>query len=170
MLNNKQKRFCQEYVVDLNGTQAAIRAGYSKKTANVKASQLLAIVNIQQEISKLQQKISEKTSINAEWVLNNFKEISERCMQKTPVMKYNRTEKCMEQVVDENGEGVWQFDANGANRANELLGRHLGMFNDKLQLDGDIKFEMILVDGKPNGKSDSKSDSKHDKNTESLED
>ena len=134
MLNEKQKRFCQEYIIDLNATQAAIRAGYSKKTAAAHACRLLKNVNIQPEISKLQEKRLEKTEISAEWVLNNFKEISERCMQKTPVMRFNRTEKCMEQITDENGEGVWQFDANGANRANELIGKHLGMFNEKFDV------------------------------------
>ena len=138
ILTDKQQRFCQEYVIDLNATQAAKRAGYSEKTANEQGCQLLAKLNIQEEISKLQAQIAKKTELNAEWVLNNLKEISERCMQKTPAMKFNRTEKCMEQVTDENGEGVWQFDANGANRANELIGKHLGMFTKTLDVNMNI--------------------------------
>lgn len=51
-LNPRQQRFCQEYVVDLNGTQAAIRAGYSPKSAKVTASRLLAKANIQQFLSE----------------------------------------------------------------------------------------------------------------------
>jgi phage terminase small subunit len=133
-LTEKQKRFCQEYISDLNATQAAIRAGYSEKTAKVIGCENLTKPNIQIEISKLQAEIAEKNGVSVQWVLNNFKEIVERCMQKTPVMKFNRAEKCMEQVRDENGEGIWQFDANGANRANELIGKHIGMFTEKLDV------------------------------------
>ena len=49
-LNPKQAAFVKEYLVDRNGTQAAIRAGYSAKTANVKGAQLLAIVSIKQAV------------------------------------------------------------------------------------------------------------------------
>jgi len=52
-LTDKQDRFCQEYIIDLNATQAAIRAGYSKKTARIKGCKLLTKANIQIEIQKL---------------------------------------------------------------------------------------------------------------------
>ena len=52
--NNKQQKFAQEYVIDCNGTQAAIRAGYSAKTADSKAAQLLVIVRVKQEIERIQ--------------------------------------------------------------------------------------------------------------------
>ena len=51
-LTEKQKRFAEEYLIDLNATQAAIRAGYSAKTANEQGSRLLANVSIQKAISK----------------------------------------------------------------------------------------------------------------------
>jgi phage terminase small subunit len=54
MLNNKQRAFVTEYVKDWNGTQAAIRAGYSKRTANEQAAQLLAKLSIQEEIGRIQ--------------------------------------------------------------------------------------------------------------------
>lgn len=59
-LNDKQKRFCEEYLIDLNATQAAIRAGYSKKTAFIIGFENLRKPNIQQFISVIQQKISDK--------------------------------------------------------------------------------------------------------------
>ena len=60
-------------------------------------------------------------------------------MQKKPVMKFNREEKCMKQVVDEEtGEGVWQFDSAGTNRALELIGRHLALFVDKTEHSGTV--------------------------------
>jgi len=56
MLNERQKLFCKEYVKDRNGTQAAIRAGYSEHTANEQASQLLAKLSIREEIKKRSEK------------------------------------------------------------------------------------------------------------------
>ncbi len=59
-LTAKQERFCQEYVIDLNATQAAIRAGYSEKTAKEQGSRLLTNVNLQKRITKLQKERFEK--------------------------------------------------------------------------------------------------------------
>lgn len=52
-MTDKQARFCEEYMIDLNATQAAIRAGYSPKTANEQAARLLANVSIQNRIAQL---------------------------------------------------------------------------------------------------------------------
>ncbi|TNE38296.1 MAG: terminase small subunit [Sphingomonadales bacterium] len=68
----KQQRFVEEYLIDLNGTQAAIRAGYSAKTANEQASRLLAKVNVQKAVAEAQAKRSEKTGIDAAWVLTRL--------------------------------------------------------------------------------------------------
>ena len=70
-LTDKQALFCQEYLVDLNATQAAIRAGYSVKTASVIAAQNLSKLNIQETITELKNKRSEKTEVDAAWVLNH---------------------------------------------------------------------------------------------------
>ena len=63
-LTSKQERFCEEYVVDLNATQAAIRAGYSKKTANRIASQNLSKLDIQNKIEELKKGISKRNNIS----------------------------------------------------------------------------------------------------------
>ncbi len=63
MLTDKQKRFCEEYIIDLNGAQSAIRAGYAEGSARVEASRLLSNDNIQDYISELQQKKSEELNI-----------------------------------------------------------------------------------------------------------
>ena len=55
-LTSRQEQFCQEYLIDLNGTQAAIRAGYSEKTANEIASENLAKPNIQARVAELKAK------------------------------------------------------------------------------------------------------------------
>lgn len=64
ILNAKQKRFSEEYVVDSNATQAAIRAGYSKKTAKEQGSRLLTKVHVKDYISKLQEQILERSKMN----------------------------------------------------------------------------------------------------------
>ena len=75
-LNPKQIAFCEQYVIDLNATQAAIRAGYSAKTANVKASQLLAIVNIQEYIKELRDKASKRNEISLDRVVQELTKLA----------------------------------------------------------------------------------------------
>lgn len=71
-LNEKVLTFCEEFIVDLNGTQAAIRAGYSAKTAHVQASRLLTNAKVQEKIAELQQLRSKRTAITADMVLNEL--------------------------------------------------------------------------------------------------
>ncbi len=75
-LTAKQRRFCEEYVTDLNATQAAIRAGYSPKRASEQAYQLLQKTTVQALIQQLQEKLSEKTQISAEKVIHEFAKIA----------------------------------------------------------------------------------------------
>ena len=67
-LTNKQKAFCREYVIDHNGTQAAIRAGYSKKTANEQAARLLAKVSVKDYIARLEREMRVDTTMTVEKV------------------------------------------------------------------------------------------------------
>ncbi|WP_273761548.1 terminase small subunit [Aeromonas hydrophila] len=75
--NAKHERFCHEYVIDLNGTQAAIRAGYSAKTANRIANQLLSKLDIQSRIAELKSARNEELKIDANYVLRRLVEIDE---------------------------------------------------------------------------------------------
>lgn len=68
-LSPKQQRFCEEYLVDLNATQAAIRAGYSKKTAQEQSSRLLSNVIVAGCIQQLQVAQSKRTKITADAIL-----------------------------------------------------------------------------------------------------
>ena len=68
-LTAKQEIFCLEYLKDLNATQAAIRAGYSENTANSQAGRLLVNVSVQNRISELKSERSERTRIDADWLL-----------------------------------------------------------------------------------------------------
>lgn len=133
MLNPKQERFCQEYVIDLNGTQAAIRAGYSERSARQIADQNLSKLDIQNKIKELQSEIGNKLGVDAAWIISRLKEVAERCMTAEPVM------------TKVNGEsiesGEYKFDASGANRALELLGKHVGIF----EKDNEQKDRSIVV-------------------------
>lgn len=71
-LTDKQQTFVDEYLLDLNGTQAAIRAKYSAKTANEQAARLLAKVSVQEAIAEQMAARSKKTGIDAEWLLKRL--------------------------------------------------------------------------------------------------
>lgn len=75
-LTAKQKTFVQEYLIDLNATQAAIRAGYSKKTAEQQASRLLSNVKVQEAVQVAMDKRAEKVEISAEQVLQRWIDIA----------------------------------------------------------------------------------------------
>ena len=76
-LTPKQELFCREYLKDLNATQAAIRAGYSVKTANRIAAQLLSKLDIQNRIVELKTKRNEEVGIDAAYVLRRLTEIDQ---------------------------------------------------------------------------------------------
>jgi phage terminase small subunit len=119
-LTPKQDRFVAEYLVDLNATQAAIRAGYSKKTADVQGPRLLGNVRISDEITRRRTAISEKLEITQEWVIKKLVDNVERAMQAEPVLS-----------VDGTPTGVYNYAGSVANGALTLLGKHLGMFVDR---------------------------------------
>ena len=101
-LTPKQAQFVQEYLVDLNGTQAAIRAGYSQRGATVQASWLLANPKVQLAVQQAVVARVERTQIDQDWVLDNLRQ----------------------NMLGAIAEG----DRQSANRALELIGRHLRMF------------------------------------------
>lgn len=120
-MTGKEQKFCNEYLIDLNATQAAIRAGYSKKTATAIGHENLTKPHIQEYISAKRLELAAKTGLTQVWVLNRFKDISDRCMQAEPVMVRND-----EGIFVESGE--YRFDSSGANKATEMIGKHLGFF------------------------------------------
>jgi phage terminase small subunit len=154
-LNNRQQAFVQEYLIDLNATQAAIRAGYSAKTAAEQGYDLLRKPQVQAAVSAALKEREKETKINAGYVLRGAAELFERCMQKTPVMYFDRVEKEYAQetatIVDEDsGEvrevGVWKFDATGAAAALNILGKHVDIqaFKEKQEVEhkGKVVYEI----------------------------
>lgn len=109
-LNPKQQRFVAEYLTDLNATQAAIRAGYSEKTAAVIGCENLKKPNIAAAIAEGQAKTAGALEITAEKVLRDLEEVRTKALS----------------------EG--QFSP--AVRAIELCGKHIGMFADKMEHSG----------------------------------
>lgn len=76
-LDSRQRRFCEEYLKDLNGTDAAIRAGYSKRSASSIAYQLMQKPLVLELIKELQEKRSERTAVDADYVLRRLVEIDQ---------------------------------------------------------------------------------------------
>ncbi|MDR5611390.1 MULTISPECIES: terminase small subunit [unclassified Arsenophonus] len=76
-LTDKQEAFCREYLIDLNATQAAIRAGYSEKTAHEQASRLLANVKVEKRIQGLMEARKNRMNIDADYVLKRLVDIDQ---------------------------------------------------------------------------------------------
>ena len=139
MLNEKQKQFCEEYIIDLNGTQAAIRAGYSKKTANRIASELLSKLDIQEYICELKNKRSERVKYSQDELMRDILEVKNRCMQANPVLD-----------KEGNETGVWKFDSNGANKALDMLAKHVGFYetdNKQKAFNISVNREAVEIEG-----------------------
>ena len=146
-LNEKRQRFVDEYLIDLNATQAAIRAGYSVKTANEQGSQLLAKLSIQQAISERMAERSKRTGINQDRVVLELAKIA--LVKMTDIVdsqgriRSDATDDdlaCIESVKykeseSDTGSSVErEVKIASKLKALELLGKHLGMWNDKLDV------------------------------------
>ena len=135
-LTPKQARFVEEYLIDLNGTQAAIRAGYSKNSARQIGNENLSKPVIAAAISTAKQERSEATKIDAEYVLQKLHQVVERCLQEVRPALHAKTRQPMK---DKDGNTLYTFNAAGANQALALLGKHvqIGAFEDRVRHDVD---------------------------------
>ena len=132
-LTDKQKRFVEEYLVDLNATQAAIRAGYSEQTAYSIGQRLLKKVEVQEAIQQSQNKRSERTQITQDEVIRRLIENVDISMGKKATVITIPSKSENGEVV---GNDVAQFvyEPSAANKALELLGKHLGIFKDGVDI------------------------------------
>ena len=166
-LTEKQKRFADEYIISLNATQAAIRAGYTEKYANTNASKLLQNTTISQYIRERQKELSRKTEITQERVIRELALIAfsnnadyAHVIEKNMKVEVDGT---LVDVLDENGTPVTyrtvepvlteelteeqkralavikkgrdglEIKSCDKVKALELLGKHLGIFTDKIE-------------------------------------
>ncbi len=146
-LTVKQQRFVDEYLIDLNATQAAIRTGYSVKTASVQGSRMLGNVKIQQAISEKMAARSRRTGVNQDRVVLELAKIA--FVKMTDIVdsqgqiKTSAAEDdlaCIESVKYKKSESDTgasverEIKISSKLKALELLGKHLGMWNDKLDV------------------------------------
>ena len=148
-LTPKQTEFCEQYLIDLNATQAAIRAGYSENSARELAKQLMQMEHVREKISSLQLARSKRTEITADQVLfelkkiamsniSDFLEVNEvtiRGGKKKKVVEVFNTEGIDKEKMSAvasikmTREGVW-VQLHDKVKALETLGRHLGILDD----------------------------------------
>lgn len=149
-LTLKQARFVDEYMIDGNATQAAIRSGYSKRTAGRIGAENVTKPVIREEIEIRRRLLSEKTGVDAAYVLRQAQKLHERCMQELePVMVGKGPDR--QQLTDEEGRLVFAFDAGNAARALDLIGKHVNVqaFNEKSSVN-----HTIDVSGLPDSELD----------------
>lgn len=132
-LTDKQKRFIEEYLVDLNATQAAIRAGYSERTAYSIGEENLKKPEIKRAIEEAQLNRSSRVQITQDDVIRMLIENIEKSSgTKQVVITQTRKSEDGEFVGDDVAQFV--YEPSSVNKALELLGKHLGMFKDKLDV------------------------------------
>ncbi|MDB2135553.1 terminase small subunit [Enterocloster clostridioformis] len=156
-MTKKQKRFCEEYLIDLNATQAAIRAGYSPDTAKAIGCENLTKPDIRAHIDLVMAERSRRTGVNADRVIQELAKIAfvnatDVIDPKTATVKENAlpedTAAIQSVKVKTFGEDGLEREIKMADklRALEMLGRHLGMFKDKLELSGGLDTEKTKLD------------------------
>ena len=156
-LNVKQKLFCKYYLISLNATDAALKAGYSKKTAYSHGQRLLKNVEIQKFLENQVGKRAEKLEITADKVIaeiaklafantTDILEITDHGVVIKDLSKLDTT--CIasaEEVFDKEGMRVGvKVKLHDKTKNLELLGRHLGLFKDKVEHSFDEKVENWL--------------------------
>ena len=156
-MTQKQKRFIEEYLIDLNATQAAIRAGYSPDTAQQTGSENLSKPVIRAQIDRAMAERSKRTGVNAERVIQELAKIAfvnaaEVIDPKTATVKEDAlpedTAAIQSVKVKTFGEDGLEREIKMADKikALELLGKHLGMFKDRIELSGGLDTEKSKLD------------------------
>ena len=129
-LTPRQSRFVDEYLIDLNATQAAIRAGYSEKTAFATGHENLRKPKIADEIQRRMDERSDRVKIDADFVLQGIARNIARCEQGSPIVDRSG-EPVMVETPDGDLAPAWRYDATNALKGYELLGKHLKLFTER---------------------------------------
>ena len=166
-LNDRQRRFAEEYLLDLNAKQAAIRAGYSEATAEQQGSRLLSNVKVAEEIARLKAERSKRTKIDADWLLARLADEAEADV--ADLYDENQNLKPVKEWPP-----IWRkglvagvdveqlFEGTGKDRAHigqlvkvklsdrvkrlELIGKHVGVqaFKEKVEVDASDPLKDLL--------------------------
>lgn len=159
-LTAKQKLFIDEYLIDLNATQAAIRAGYSPNNADKIGSELLGKTRVSDAISKAMAERSRRTGINQDRILMELAKIA--LVNPAKVVNFEEAT-ILDSALPEDlaavasvkvkrfptkeGEGIErEVKFYDKTKALDLAGRHLGMFQDKLVVSGTLETEKTKLD------------------------
>lgn len=159
-LTPKQKLFVDEYLIDLNATQAAIRAGYSPNNADKIGSELLGKTRVSDAISKAMAERSRRTGINQDRILMELAKIA--LVNPANVVDFDEAT-ILDSALPEDlaavasvkvkrfptkeGEGIErEIKFYDKTKALDLAGRHLGMFKDKLEVSGALETERTKLD------------------------
>ncbi len=148
MLSEKQECFCQEYLIDLNATQAYIRAGYSAKTASHCATRLLGKAGVRARVDELLAERSRRTGVTQDRVVRELARIA--FVDPARLVDFDRADVREEASEDDRAALASVKVRRGADfaecevrlcdkvRALELLGKHLGLFTEKVELGGEL--------------------------------
>lgn len=151
-LTAKQERFCREYLVDMNATQAAVRAGYSEKTAHSCGPRLMDNAGVIKKIRVLTDERARSLEITAERVLKELARVAfadpgdivkvdERGRVKvTPTEQLTEDQRRAIQSVSQTADGV-KIKMGDKLRALELVGKHIGLFIDRVEVHGNVRTE-----------------------------
>ncbi|ENY94284.1 terminase small subunit [Enterocloster clostridioformis] len=159
-LTQKQRLFVDEYLIDLNATQAAIRAGYSPNNADKIGSELLGKTRVSDAIKTAMAERSKRTGINQDRILMELAKIA--LVNPENVVNFDeatiREDALPEDLAavasvkvkrfpTKDGEGIErEIKFYDKTKALDLAGRHLGMFKDKLELSGGLNTEKTKLD------------------------
>ena len=154
-MSAKQKRFCDEYLIDLNATQAAIRAGYSKKTARAMGHENLTKPYIQEYIEKRMEEKEKALIADQDEVMKYLTAVMRREKTESVVVTLNK--EVSQYVPDENGtmrkqtvkEEIPEIiripaQLRDANKAAELLGKAYGIYTDRIDADVDMELNITV--------------------------
>lgn len=151
-LTPKQERFVQEYLIDLNSTQAAIRAGYSAKTADRIGPELLGKTCVSAAIAEAKKSRAKRTEITQDMVVQEVWNLYKCCSVLVP-----RRVEDGEREVGCEGKTVYKpLDATNANAALEKLMKHTGAYekDNKREFEGGITIKWATGDSDKDGDSD----------------
>ena len=140
-LSEKQRRFVREWLVDMNGTRAAVRAGYSEKSAANTASRLMKDPDVQAYRNELLKAKFDELGITRHSLAVEVYEMMQKCKGGTPHMVWNSDTKTYEP------DGTWEQNEKGLYKGAELLSRLLDKMDGAAEDEGADDYEKMLTGG-----------------------